>query len=108
MFGSPTESRRGDGFEGKARGVLRAVERARLQLLQKTRPPRYVCVFVSGDIVVVFFCLYLCVSVSVSLSLCLCVCVSVCMWCDMREGVRGDLHRQASWRDKNSKAAQWI
>ncbi|KAH0607006.1 uncharacterized protein H6S33_002994 [Morchella sextelata] len=39
MFGSPTESRRGDGFEGKARGVLRAVERARLQFLQKTKPP---------------------------------------------------------------------
>lgn len=42
MSGPRTDSRRTDFVEQKARGVLRAVERARLQFLQKTRSPRYV------------------------------------------------------------------
>lgn len=53
MLGSRTDTRRGDfeqKVEQKARGVLRAVERARLQFLQKTRPPRYVYVLVSPHI----------------------------------------------------------
>lgn len=42
MSGPRTDSRRTDFVEQKARGVLRAVERARLQFLQKTRSPRCV------------------------------------------------------------------
>lgn len=42
MSGPRTDSRRTDFVEQKARGVLRAMERARLQFLQKTRSPRCV------------------------------------------------------------------
>lgn len=45
MSGPRTDSRRTDFVEQKARGVFRAVERARLQFLQKTRTPRYVHVY---------------------------------------------------------------